>query len=151
LPIVPSLKNNKNTFRCSILKFLPNIFVIKAFFHPLGLVCKYILRCKKFYRIGPVILLILGHHLLLDITTKIFVLHRQCHHTLCWNHISLGSCVLSAFRFRRKGTSHFYLHAAYTPCHIMTVKPPIPYHTPPAMYFCLKLCGVQCLLLSIVY
>ena len=42
-----------NTFGCSVLKFQTNIVIIKACYHALWRVCKFVLRCKKFYRIGP--------------------------------------------------------------------------------------------------
>ena len=42
-----------NISGCSDLKFWPNIFLIKLYYQALGQVCKFVLRCKKFYRIGP--------------------------------------------------------------------------------------------------
>ena len=36
-----------------VLKFWPNIVLIKACYQALGQVCKFILRDIKFYRIGP--------------------------------------------------------------------------------------------------
>ena len=41
-----------NILGCSILTVWPNIFLIKACWHALGRVCKFV-RCKKIYRIGP--------------------------------------------------------------------------------------------------
>ena len=46
---------------------------------------------------------VLGYHLLLDVASKVIVLHRQRHYTLRRHHLSVGSRVLSAIRFRRKG------------------------------------------------
>ena len=42
-----------NTLGLSILTVWPNIFLIKAFCHALGWVCKFVQRSNKFYRIGP--------------------------------------------------------------------------------------------------
>lgn len=46
------LKKRK-TFGCSGLKFWPNIFVIKAWYHTRGQFCKFVLSCKNVCRIGP--------------------------------------------------------------------------------------------------
>ena len=46
-------RNSMNTLGCSILTVWPNIFLIKASCHALGWVCKFVQRCKKFFRIGP--------------------------------------------------------------------------------------------------
>ena len=51
---------NKNTLGCSVLKFSPNIFLIKPCYQALGQVCKFVLRCKKSYRIGPWIQILVG-------------------------------------------------------------------------------------------
>ena len=51
LPIV--LLSKKLLLGCSVLKFSPNIFLSKARYQALGQVCKFVPRCKKFYRIGP--------------------------------------------------------------------------------------------------
>ena len=54
LLIVLLLKSySVNTLGCIVLKFWPNIFLIKACYQVLGQVCKFVLRRKKFYRIGP--------------------------------------------------------------------------------------------------
>ena len=37
---------------CSVLKFSPNIFLIKSRYQALGQVFKFVLRCYKFDRIG---------------------------------------------------------------------------------------------------
>ena len=42
-----------NALGCRVLKFWPNILLIKACYQVLGQVCKFVLRCKNFYRIGP--------------------------------------------------------------------------------------------------
>ena len=44
-----------------------------------------------------------GHHLLLDTSKEVIVLHSQCHHTLCGHHIPVSSGILPALRFGRKG------------------------------------------------
>ena len=41
------------TLERSVLKFSPNIVLIKASYQALGQVCKFVLGCKKFCRIGP--------------------------------------------------------------------------------------------------
>ena len=42
-----------NTLGCSVVKFWPNIFSIKASYQALGQAYKFVLRRKKFHRIGP--------------------------------------------------------------------------------------------------
>ena len=50
-----------NTLWRSILTVLFNIFLIKASCHALGRLCKFVQRCKKFYRIGPRKYIVLKH------------------------------------------------------------------------------------------
>ena len=52
-----------NTFESNVLKFWPNIFLIEACYQVLGQVCKFVLRCKKFYSIGPWFQLLLLVHI----------------------------------------------------------------------------------------
>jgi hypothetical protein len=47
-------KNNfTNTLEGSVLTFSPTIFWIKACYHSLGCICKFVLRHEKFNMMGP--------------------------------------------------------------------------------------------------
>ena len=45
--------NPANMLGCCVLTLQPTKFVLVHYFHALGHACKFALRCKKFYRIGP--------------------------------------------------------------------------------------------------